>query len=68
MTALCLKKKSDERQEFFDLAPAERGPLPKDILDDEEVIPKLPVLFRTMRGKKSAPERIKKLIELIRRA
>lgn len=67
-TALGLKKKSVEWQEFLDLAAAERGRLPKDILDDAEVVAKLPALFRTIRGDKCSREELMDLIETIRRA
>ena len=66
--ALGLKRGSDEWYEFFDLAAAESGKLPKYILDDEEVVAKLPVLFRTLRGKKLSKAKLAELIEKIRRA
>ena len=36
--------------ELFDLAAAERGRIPADIMSDEALVAKLPVLFRTMRN------------------
>ncbi|HVS38620.1 MAG TPA: helix-turn-helix transcriptional regulator [Gemmataceae bacterium] len=67
-TALGLKRGSDEWLEFFDLAAAARGEIPKDILSDEEVVGKLPVLFRTLRGAAISEEKLDALIEKVRRS
>jgi transcriptional regulator with XRE-family HTH domain len=67
-TALGLVRGSDEWLEFFDTAAACRGEVPKDILNDEEVLTKLPALYRTIRGTKVSPEKLDELIEKIRRA
>ena len=48
--ALDLVEGSTEWQDFFDLAAASLGQFPKDLLDDKEVVEKLPLLFRTLRG------------------
>ena len=66
--ALQLKLGSDAWIEFFDLAAAEKGRLPKDLLSDEELVDKLPVLFRTLRGKKLSDEQLDSLAEKIRRS
>ena len=65
--ALGLKRGSEEWLEFFDLAAAARGQLPKDLLSDEEVLGKLPVLFRTLRGSPIRAEDLDKLVDLVRR-
>jgi transcriptional regulator with XRE-family HTH domain len=65
--ALGLKPGSSEWIELFDLASAERGQIPNDIMSDEEVVDRLPVLFRTMRGKPFSSEKLNKLIKKIRR-
>ena len=67
-TMLGLKKGSSFWYEFFDLAAAERGRIPKDLLSDDEVLGKLPVLFRTLRGAKVSDRHLDQLIERIRRA
>ena len=67
-TALRIVPGSDEWYEFFDLAAAECGRIPPDILSDEDVLGKLPVLFRTLRGKKVDPSDLDDLAERIRRA
>ncbi len=65
---LGLKRGSSAWYEFFDLAAAERGRIPADLLSDDEVLGKLPVLFRTLRGAKISDRHLDQLIERIRRA
>jgi transcriptional regulator with XRE-family HTH domain len=67
--AKCLKLKrgSDEWYEFFDLAAAETGRIPQEILDDPEVLEKLPILFRTLRGQKVPDEKLDELVRKIRK-
>jgi hypothetical protein len=67
-SALGLKKGSDQWYEFFDLAAADAGRIPKDLLSDKEVVEKLPVVFRTLRGEKISDANLDALIEKIRRA
>lgn len=67
-TALGLEEGSSEWMEFFDRAAATRGELPADILEREEVVEKLPLLFRTLRGDRVADDDLEKLIEILRRA
>lgn len=66
--ALGLVDGSEGWQELLDLAHAERGRIPPDLMSDEEVVAKLPVLFRTMRGEPVAPEQLDGLVKLIRRS
>lgn len=66
--ALELKENSEEWIEFFDLASACRGEIPEDILSDEEVLEKLPVFFRSLRGEKVSAEKLRGLIKLIKRS
>jgi hypothetical protein len=47
--ALGLKRGSSEWTTFTDLASAERGKLPADLMSDAELVSKLPLLFRSMR-------------------
>jgi transcriptional regulator with XRE-family HTH domain len=67
-TALGLHRGSDEWLEFFDLAAASRGEIPKDLLTDEELLEKLPVLFRTLRGSGVPADKLDDLIEKVRRS
>ena len=65
--ALALKAGSEVWLEFFDRAAASRGQFPADLQADEKLLGRLPVLFRTLRGKKVSPEKLDQLAELIRR-
>ncbi len=64
---LGLKKGNDDWIEFFDRAAACRGAIPEDILEDSEVIKNLPVIFRTLRGRKVSSKLLDDLIEKIRK-
>ena len=66
--ALGIERGSDDWYEFFDRAAAERGRIPADLLSDEELLGKMPVLFRTLRGDKFDASQLDDLIERIRRA
>lgn len=66
--ALELEEGSDEWLTFFDLAAASRAELPADLAEDEEVLEKLPVLFRTLRGDRVEEEELDELVDLIRGA
>lgn len=66
--ALGIQRGSDEWLEFFDRAAAERGRVPADILSDDALVAKLPVLFRTLRGDKIDESDLDALAEKIRRA
>ena len=63
---LGLKKGTDPWFDFFDLAAAEIGRIPED-LKDEKVLRRLPVLFRTLRGKKVSEKQLDELIDRLRR-
>lgn len=67
-SALDLSKASAERRHLFDLAAAAKGKIPQDLLSDEEVAARLPVLFRTLRNKPLSAEQLEKLIDAIRAA
>ena len=63
---LKIKKGSDDWYEFFDLAAAEAGEIPKEILEDAEVLERLPILFRTLRGQRVPDKDLDELVRLIR--
>jgi transcriptional regulator with XRE-family HTH domain len=65
---LGLKKDEADWYKYFDLAALEKGKIPQDILNDEELIQALPVFFRTLRGQKPSKEELKDLAEILRGA
>jgi transcriptional regulator with XRE-family HTH domain len=66
--ALKIRRGSDTWYQFFDLARAARGKLPPEILRKRDVVARLPLLFRTLRGQKVSERKLNELIEMIRRA
>ena len=65
---LRVKRGSSEWYEFFDLAAADSGKIPADIMSDENLMKKLPLVFRTIRGQKVSKEKLEELVEVIRKA
>lgn len=66
--ALGIEAGSREEQAFFDLADAGTGRIPLDVMTDEQLVQRLPLVFRTLRGQQVPEERLKELAELIRRS
>lgn len=66
-SALDIAKGSDQWYKLFDYASVDRGMLPNDIRSDNEILEKLPVFFRTLRGQKPNEDELKRLIELIKK-
>ena len=66
--ALKIRRGSDAWYQFFDLARAARGKLPPEVLRKRDVVARLPLLFRTLRGQKVYEKNLNELIEMIRRA
>ena len=64
---LGIEKDSDDWYNFFDYAAASTGRIPPDVMSDEELVKKLPVIFRALRGQKLPVEKLGDLAELIRR-
>lgn len=65
--ALNLIEGSDEWYLFFDLAAADRGVIPQDIMDDAKLVKELPAFFRTLRGQKPTEAEMWKVIEKVRK-
>lgn len=63
-----IREGSDEWYNFFDLAAAETGRIPEDLMAKEKIEDKLPILFRTLRGQKVPDEKLEELIKKIRDA
>lgn len=66
--ALDIKQGSDDWYSFFDLAAADRGIIPKDLMADSDVVKMLPVFFRTLRGQKPTKEEMLGLADKIRKS
>ncbi len=66
--ALGLKKGSDEWIEFFDRAAVSSRNLDMMKLNNENLIEKLPLLFRTLDNKELTEEKLDQIIELIKQA
>lgn len=64
--ALGLRKGSDDWFTFFDLAAAMRGQIPHELLNDQALVARLPILFRTLRGQKPKNSKLDELIERVR--
>lgn len=64
---LGLKEGSEERRQLFDLAAAESGRIPDDVLSDKELVAKLPILFRTLRGEKVPEDKLNDLLRHLQR-
>ena len=62
---LKLKEGSDDWYEFFDLATTEAGRLPRELVE-KDIMDRMPVLFRTIRGKKLTKKKLDKLIKIIK--
>lgn len=59
---------SDEWIEFCDLASVARGEIPKDLVSDEAILGRLPVLFQTLRDSGADSDKLDELVEKIRRS
>ena len=69
--SLDIVKGSEEWSEFIDRASACSGMIPPDMMDDSALVAKLPLIFRTLRGKAGmeiTDEQLRSLAEDIRRS
>ena len=67
-SALDIREGTPEYHQLTDLAAAAKGRIPADLLTDEAVAARLPILFRTLRSKPLNGEQLEKLIDSIRQA
>lgn len=65
---LGLEPGTDDWYEFFDLAATEAGRIPEDILGDEELLKKVPVLLRAARGQEVSKADMQQLLDDLRKA
>jgi len=61
---LSIREDSEGWQTLFDLAAIAQ--LPSELIDDQSIVDKLPVFFRTLRGEKPSRQELEELIRLIR--
>lgn len=61
-----IKEGSTEWYEFFDLARIAQGKIPEDLLNDEELVKRLPLLCRTARGERLSDRQLKELIKIVK--
>ncbi len=66
--ALNLKENSGEWYEFLDMAEVENGSIPHDLVEEKELIGKLPLFFRTIRGGKTPQDKLKILLNIVKSA
>lgn len=57
-----LQEGDDAWYRLFDLAAAEAGRIPPDLMDRTEVVEMLPAFFRTIRGRKPTEEDMRRLL------
>ena len=67
-SSLHIKKGTDDWYKFFDLAHIGSGRIPEELLSNAKVATSLPILFRTLSGKKISKKKLDALVELIRKA
>ena len=65
---LGVERGTDEWYQFFDLAAADCGIVPHDLMSDEKVVEMLPVFFRTLRGQKPTEAEMREVAEKIKRS
>lgn len=66
-SALHIQPETGEWFDFHNYAAVARKQIPKSLLDDAEVVEKLPVLFRTLQGEPLEADKMDDLIDFIRR-
>ena len=62
---LVLKKGNRAWQAFFDLAAVSKGRIPAELMEDEDWVAKLPLIFRALRGKRFPNQQLDDLIKKI---
>ena len=67
-SCLGIKVGTDAWYELHDKASVCAGEIPPEIMSDEELVRKLPVVFRTLQRNKPDSQQINKLIEILRRS
>jgi transcriptional regulator with XRE-family HTH domain len=63
---LGIKPGSDDWHKFHDYAAVDAGRIPDHVLENEELLAKLPEFFRTISGQKPSREDLEKLLGIIK--
>ena len=63
---LGLESGSEDWFKFFDNAAVDAGRIPSHVLENKELVAKLPAFLRTLSGQKPSREDLEKLLEIIR--
>ncbi len=66
--ALDLEENSEEWYKFIDMAEIENGSIPYDLAKEKELVGKLPLFFRTIRGGKTPQDKLKILLDIVKSA
>ena len=64
--ALGLVDGSSEWYHFFDLAAADHGMIPQDLMEDHALVERLPAFFRTLRGQKPTEQELRQIVEKLK--
>ena len=64
---LGLEENSTNYSLLFDYAAIDAGKIPPYVLEDAELVKRLPVFFRTATGKKPTPEELDRLADILRK-
>ncbi len=59
---------SDNWYTFMDLAAADKGIIPQDLMSDAELVGMLPVFFRTLRGQKPSKKDMEMIVEKLKKS
>ena len=65
---LGLKRGSNDWHQFLDLAAAGRGRIPRELMARKDIVNKLPILFRTLRGNQVDETVLDELVKVIRKS
>ena len=64
---LGIAEESQEKDMLVHYAAIDAGKIPKDVLEDAELVKRLPVFFRTAKGKKPTREELEQLLQILRK-
>lgn len=67
-THLDISMGTQDFEELVDLAHADRGRIPENIMEDEKLVKMLPVMFRTIRNEPPTDDELLKLADKVREA